>query len=163
MIPRMSTWARVNTGTHIRSKDGVAWKVMVQNDRAYGLVDRDGNEKLLLKEHVPDDAPVEIYFLTQDELEAQIREQLGGTVQNIKRAEDSIFISREFATLHTAEKISHIKLMHRVWVGDAGAKTPKQLTECHDQLHLETSEKWVPHIHADRLNRPSPFDDYPEV
>lgn len=161
MEARPGTWGQVRTDMHIQDKNGKPWKVVAGNDTHVGLVDRDG-EELILPRPVAT-APVGIYYLTQAELEDQIREQLGGTVQAIKRHDDSIFICRRFDAMMTQEMISHITLMHRVYVGSngkglAGTKTAKQLTECHDELHENPDHKWVPHIHEDRLNRPSPFD-----
>lgn len=156
MEARPGTWAQVRTNMHIQDKNGKTWKVIAGNDSHVGLADRAGAELIIGRPVAT--APVSIFYLTQGELEGQIRDLLGGTVQVIKRPEDSIFVCREFAGLKPGEMISHITLMHRVHVGTVGAKSARQLTECHDEIHLNPDHKWVPHIHEDRLKTPSPFD-----
>src|ERR1044071_7513905 len=103
MQGRPGTWADVKVGRHIRSKDGVVYKVAANGNGHWGLVDRDGNEKIIPEPSA--NAPVTIMYLTQDELEEMIAEQLGGHVHAVKRPEDTVWISRPFDDLQLDEMI----------------------------------------------------------
>lgn len=156
MHAQPSTWKQVRQGSYIQDPTGAAWKVEhdIHRDgvRWLGVVNRDGE-----KRRIPagaDDAVVQVMYLTPDELQAMLVQQLGAEfIAELPDGED-IWQCQPFADMPIPQMKGHLALMHGIGskgnVGEpTGMSTKKQLTECHDAKHLNPGDNWRPHVHKD--------------
>ncbi len=166
MHPQPSTWRQVHRGSYIQDPTEAVWKVEhdIHRDgvRWLGLVNRAGE-----KRRIPagaDDATVQIMYLTPDELQAMLVEQLGAEhVAELPDGED-IWQCQPFADMPIPQMRGHLVLMHGQASKSAndpgrasGMTTKKQLTEAHDALHLDPRDNWRPHVHKDTIHHESRF------
>lgn len=153
MQPAPSTWSEVKIGTYILDLNGVTWKVIARKDGFWGIKDRDGVKKIIPAPAA--DRPVQVLYLTQNELESMLIETLGAETHSWRLEGQTIYTTQPFAPLRIEQMRSHLWLMHGVpaiSVNDpgnpAGMNSKKALIECHDSKHLAPhKDRWTPHVH----------------
>lgn len=148
-----ATWADVKVGSHIKDRNGEAWKVVKSKSGFWGIQNRSGVQKIIPAPAA--DRAVQIMYLTQAELESMLIETLGAETHSWKLAGQTIYTTKPFEPLRIEEMKSHLWLMHGVptiSVNDpgqpAGMNSKKALIECHAAKHLKPhKERWTPHVH----------------
>lgn len=170
MIAKQTTWSRVQVGDFIRAKDGKTWKVKHRRDDGYwGLVSRDGDELILTDQQVPPTAPVAVYYLSQDELEKMLVDELGAETVAVQYDGEGVYYCPPWEGKRIEEMKSHLLLMHGISATSAndpgqsaGMNSKKALTECHEEQHRSPGSRWTPHVHESTLRAEWP-DDNQEV
>lgn len=156
MRAERKTWGDVRIGTIIKDRFGVLWKVTHEKPGFRGLVARDGISKILDMQAlgIKMSSPVDIMHLTQTEVEAQLKEDLGAEVYAVAYDGEGVFHCKPFNDKHLVEMKTHLTMMHGVATvsandpgNSAGMNSKKALIECHDQQHAEPGPRWTPHVH----------------
>lgn len=156
MYAKRRTWRYVRVGSIIQSKEGVCWKVVHDGRGHVGLRTRDGEEKILKRP--VETAPVDIMYLTQAEVEKQLRDELGAVLFEKINDGEQIWQCLAFdGNPGTSTMKFHLLHLHGITslsVNDPGKShgmtTRKQLIEAHDYDHANPGPRFVPHIHLDK-------------
>lgn len=150
MEAQQARWGALDETQIIReNKTGKLWKIVRMNDTHVGLRTRDGEEKIIKRPK--NDAAVTVMVLTNAELGAILREQLGAEPLFWENTEKkSALTCYPFETMKRDAQAYHLKYMHHAAIDNGKADKKLDLVKIHDELHAENKGRGLPHVHLGR-------------